>query len=297
MAKELGQIHTVNVSAQASASGDAITVDLPGELSEQLQRNIRWGQFFKCVGIDMSLDTVGTIGGGQVTGSIRYFAPTRGRCDAVRASFKAMKDVMKIQGISMSDNKLYDFRAPMTNTAGFRNRATLDGTNGLALSNAANPGASIFGVHNESQRPTYTGTAGDLFTAGFDTVVQTSGGTDFVLNDTVMFTGDSNVASEELESIPFMMSWTPDSTDLAVQFSWKPDPALYLAVLAGQFQVYVEEINLDGTPTAPALNINISVHVSGWKSIMGDPSKRKRRSTSKKSSARMTKTTTTVVKK
>ena len=295
MAKELGQIHTVNVSGTTSVSGDAITVDLPGELSEQLQRNIRWGQFFKCVGIDMSLDTVGTIGGGQVSGSIRYFAPTRGRCDAVRASFKAMKDVMKIQGISMSDNKLYDFRAPLTNTAGFRNRATLDGTNGLALSNAANPGASIFGVHNESQRPTYTGTAGDLFTAGFDTVVQTAGGTDFVLNDTVMFTGDSNFASEELESIPFMMSWTPDSTDMSVQFSWKPDPALYLAVLAGQFQVYVEEVNLDGT--APALNINISVHVSGWKSIMGDPSKRKRRSRSNSSARAMTKTTTTVVKK
>jgi hypothetical protein len=57
-------------------------------------------------------------------------------------------------------------------------------------------------------------------------------------------------------------------------------------VLAGQFQVYVEEVNLDGT--APALNINISVHVSGWKSIMGDPSKRKSRSSSKKKSKSLT---------
>lgn len=287
MAKELGQIHTVNVNGVVAVSGDNFTVDLPGELSEQLQRNIRWGQFFKCVGIDMTLDTVGTIGGGQVSGSIRYFAPTKGRCDAIRSSFAAMKDIMKLQGISMSDNKLYDFRAPLTNTAGFRNRATLDGVNGLAMSNPSNPGASIFGVHNASQRPTYTGTAGDLFTPGFDTIVQPSSGTDFVLNDSVLFTGDANFASEEFEEIPFMMSWTPDSSDIATQFMWKPDPALYLAIIAGQFQVIVEEVNLDGAPPAPGLNIRIAVHTSGWKSIMGVPSKRK--SSSKKKSNSLTK--------
>ncbi len=280
MAKSLGQIHTVNVSGTVTNAGDDFTIDLPGELTEQLQRNIRWGQFFKCVGIDMSLDTTGVLGGGQVTGSIRYFAPTRGRCDAVRGSFKAMANQMKMQGVSMRDNHMYDFRVPLTNTAGFRNRATLDGVNGLALSNAANPGASIFGVHNRSQQPQFTGTAGDQFQLGFDTLLQGAGGTDFVLNDTVMYTGDSNVASEELESIPFMMTWTPDSTDFAVQFEWRPDPALYLAILCGQFQVIIEEINKDGG--APSLNINVAVHVSGWKSIMGNPDKKSRRTSKKK---------------
>ncbi len=284
MPKSLGQIHTVNVSGVFANSGDDLTVDLPGELSEQLQRNIRWGQFFKCVGIDMNLDTTGIVGGGQVSGSIRYFAPTQGRCAAVRSSFAAMANQMKMQGVSMRDNHMYDFRAPLTNTAGFRNRATLDGVNGLALSNPANPGASIFGVHNRSQQPQYTGTVGDQFQPGFDTLLQSSAGTDFVLNDTILYEANANVASEELETIPFMMSWTPDSTDIAVQFEWRPDPALYLAVLCGQFQVIVEEVNLN--EGAPSLNINVAVHVAGWKSIMGDPGKKKRRSKKRSSRGR-----------
>ncbi len=83
-------------------------------------------------------------------------------------------------------------------------------------------------------------------------------------------------ANVNWEYIPFTLTWTPDTTDLTTVWQWRPDPALFLAVMTGQFQVYVEEVNLDGT--APGLELNMAFMVSGWKSIMGDPSKKKSRS-------------------
>ncbi len=282
-AKSLGQIHTVNNFYPVGASGDLMNIDLPGQLTDQLQRMVRQGNYFKVVGIDMTLDTVGVVGGGQVTGFIRYYAPTKGRCEAFRGAFQSMREVMKTQGISMRDNKLYDFKCPIneaTASTVFPNRATLDGVNGLALRNDTNQGASIFHVHNASVRPTYTGTTGDLFDSGFDTLLQPAvGGTDFVLNDAVPFSGNHNEASLDYEEIPFMLSWTPDTTDIAVSLQWRPDPALFLAVLCGQLQVRVEEVNLDGG--AGAVNLKVATMVSGWKSIMGNPD-RKSRSNSKK---------------
>jgi hypothetical protein len=85
-------------------------------------------------------------------------------------------------------------------------------------------------------------------------------------------------ASLDYQEIPFSLSYTPDSTDLTLTLEWRPDPALFLAVLSGQMQVFVEEINKDGG--AGSLEINISVMVSGWKSIMADPSKKSKRKSS-----------------
>ena len=297
-AKELGMIHTANFELQTGPVGATPgiigTCDVSGVLTTQLQRQIRQGQYFKVCGIDIGIDTTGTTGGGQVSGELRYLAPTRGRCEAYRGAFKAMADVMKLQGISMRDNALYDFRVPLTPAGGtngsivggvqtqFANWATLDGTHALHMvdDSGAVPGAEVFTVHNRSVVPEYTGTAGDLFQPGFDTILQDAlTGTDFVLNDTVMFTGNEHHASTEFESIPFNMTWTPDGTDLAVMFQWKPDPALYLAVMTGQFDVFVEELELDSSNTQ-GLNLYVAVHVAGWKSIMGNPDKKngKRRS-------------------
>ncbi len=276
--KELGQIHTVNSTRAITTSGQSLNIDLPGELTDQLQHMIRCGNYFKLVGIDMALDTVGTVGGGQLTGKIRYYAPTKGRCSAFRGAFKAMADMMKLQGISMRDNRQYDFRVPLNDTSTsvvFPNQATLDGVNGLALNHVAEPGASIFGVHNRSVQPQYTGTAGEQFQPGFDSLIQDSAtGTDFVLNDTVQYTGNEMFASDEYEEIPFMMSWTPDTTDIATIFQWRPDPALYQAILCGQLQIVIEEYNADGG--GAGLNLQTAFHVSGWKSIMGNPDKKRR---------------------
>ena len=295
MAKSLGQIHTANFSTQLVAGSSTpqnfMYVDLPGALTKQLQRQVRWGQYFKVVGIDMTLDTVGVLGGGQVVGYLRYYAPTRGRCDAIKGAFKSMAETMKLQGVSMRDNKMYDFRAPLnefvhtSDPGGFPNQATLGGPDGLALFNTANEYASIFDVHNRSQQPQYTGTASEQFQPGFETLLQQDGATatDFVLQDEVMLTGNENIAETEYETIPFTMTWTPDSTDLAVSVQWRPDPALYLAVLTGQLSMVIEEANYDGGNTS-GLNIDVAVHVSGWKSIMGNPDRKRRKGTRHKKS-------------
>ncbi len=290
-AKELGQIHTVNY--RHKTSGIAITpsnflnIDLPGQLTSQLQTMVRAGTYHKVVGIDIGLDTEGTVGGGQITGHFRYYAPTQGRCEAFRGAFKAMKDTFKTQGITTVTNKMYDFRAPLNEftvqNGPFPNQATLDGATGLALNHSSNPKASIFAVHNRSVQPGQTlPSAGDVFGAGFDTLLQSgSGATDFVLNDVVPFSGNRDIASAEYEKIPFMLTWTPDSTDLSTVWQWRPDPALYLAVLCGQLQMIIEEINLDDD--ASGLNVEVAIMVSGWKSVMGDPSRKsKRKSSSKK---------------
>ncbi len=284
MAKSLGQIHHVDYSFGTAASGDRFNMDLAGSLTEQLQTLVRCGTYHKVVGLDMTLTAVGTVGGGQVTGHILYYAPTRGRCEAFRSAFQSMKSQMKIQGIDMHENKMYDFRAPINQVGDnvFSNQATLDGNVGLALNHTTADGASIFGVHNRSVQPQYTGTAGEQFPAGFDTLLggPSSSDVDFVLNDRAMYTGNENYASTDYQKIPFTLSYTPDSTDLTISLEWRPDPALFVAVMCGQMQVVVEEINKDGG--AGTLELNVSVMVSGWKSIMGDPSKKsKRKSTSK----------------
>lgn len=294
MAKELGQIHTVNYTQRVTFGGavaqNAILVDLPGQLTSQLQTLIRWGTYHKVVGIDITLDRlqgfpVGATRGGQVSGYIRYYAPTKGRCEAVRGAFDAMKTVMKNQGISMSDNRMYDFKAPINEeihlSGDFENQATLDGVSGLALFNSSNPPASIFNVHNESVRPVQDSTA-DLFSSGFSTLQNPVGGTDFVLNDTVAYSGNRDGASTEYETIPFQCTYDPDSGNVTT-FQWRPDPALYLAILCGQMSVVVQNIEFDGEPTpTTGLDLNLSVMVSGWKSIMSKPKSRRSKSSKKK---------------
>ncbi len=282
--KELGMIHTANHSVAVTSAGDIFNLDPAGVLTSQLQRMVRHGNFFKIVGIDIGVDTVGTVGGGQVTGSLLYYAPTRGRCAAFRGAFRSMAEVMKVQGISMRDNPMYDFRVPLNpyGTNDLENQATLAGgssaNDGLFMSvdgSSVGEGHGVFEIHNRSVQPQYTGTAGNLYQPGFDTLLQTNAsGTDFVLNDTVPFTGNEDFADAEMEKIPFVISWTPDSTDIAVQFEWRPDPALYLAVMTGQFQLSVEELNLDNS--APGLNLRIAIHIAGWKSIMGNPDTKKK---------------------
>lgn len=285
MAKELGQIHTVNYAqavANVGAAQDAILIDLPGQLTNQLQTMVRWGTYHKVVGIDITVDKtqiVGSTRGGQISGFIQYYAPTKGRCEAVRGAFQAMKTVMENQGISMSANRMYDFKAPINDnphlSGAYPNRATLDGVNGLALFNVGTPSASIFNVHNESVRPSQGGVPTDLYSSGFATLQNPAGGTDFVLNDVQAYSGNRDGASTEYETIPFQVTFDPDSGTVTT-FQWRPDPALFLAVLCGQMTVVVNNIDIDGTPTPPSnLDLNVSVMVSGWKSIMSKPKSRR----------------------
>ncbi len=286
MAKSLGQIHNVNFRAGTINNiNEKYNLDLAGELTNQLQRMVRAGTFHKVVGIDMTLEPVGlSTHGASIAGRIRYYTPTRGRCEAFRGAFRSAAELMKSQGVNMRDNKMYDFRAPLNNEATlntFVNRATLDGTNGLALNHGTVSGASIFGVHNEGVQPVSSTAAGDVFTSGFDTILQGAGGTDFVLNDQLPFTGNPLEASTQYEEIPFTVAYVPgggSQSGQTVKFEFRPDPALYIAVMCGQMQIVIDELDVVGTPAG--YDIEVSVQVAGWKSIMGAPDKRSKKKTS-----------------
>lgn len=274
-AKELGMIHSAEYQySVSSADNNSLltgTVDLPLVLSNQLQRLVRQGNFFKVVGIDFQLNPLaGT--SGSVSGFLRYFAPTKGRCAAYRQAFKAMADMMKTQGISMRDNANYDFRVGLTNNPQvgitIPNNASLDGTTGLALAHATSTGASVFGVYNDSVAPTTTGVP--TFSEGFDTILAAGAAkTDFVLDETLMYSGNEHEAGLTLDQIPFTISYGANDTTVTVQ--WRPDPALYVAVMTGQFEVFIDDCS-----SANPLELDIVVMTSGWKSIMGNPDKQRR---------------------
>ncbi len=279
--KELGMIHTVNFECTVDSDSDKYLLDLPQELSSQLNTLVRQGNMFKIVGIDMNVtDTGAGDNGGQVSGFLRYYAPTKGRCSAYRAAFDAMRTAMKLQGISMKDNKQYDFRTVLSplsnylNSADIVNVASLTGSDELVLHTdlvGFPDNCKVFSVHNGSVDPVSDDPPG--FSAGFNTMGVQTTPTDFVLQDGLLFSGNHESANTQTEKIPFQLSYTPGSTDISVSLQWRPDPALYLAIMTGQFELEVDELDIDGEGTG--LKIAVAIMVSGWKSIMGNPDKKK----------------------
>ena len=281
-AKELGMIHSVNftrrIDSSNTAAGGAVLLDLPGQLSEQLQRLIRQGQYFKVAGIDMSCQPLGAATAATVTGILRYYAPTKGRCAAYRAAFKAMAEAMKVQGITMRDNHFYDFKVSPRDSSLYvndlQNCASFDGVTELTLAGVAPNG--VFDVYNSSVQPNQL-TA--TFSDGFG--VFGSAGNNFVVNEGQQgYLGtDGRIAEDEFEEIPFSLSWSNTGDVSAMNFQWRPDPALYLAVMCGAFDIIFNEVDVIG---ATQVDLEINVMVAGWKSIMGNPDKKRRRRRKKK---------------
>jgi hypothetical protein len=266
MAKELGQIHTVNYRVSGiSADSDIAILDLSGELSKQLQHQIRQGNYFKVVGIDMTITDQGLgDGGGQASGFLEYWSPTRGRCKAYRDAFAAMRSAMKLQGISMTTNPNYDFRVSwkeeksldVNGATPLGNRASLDGTNDLVFYGGSNPSNEVFTVHNNSVTPVNTGVPS--FQTGFNTMGVQNTPTDFVRDEQDLgYTGNEMFANINAEAIPFQLSYTPGSTDIADTLQWRPDPALYIAMAFGQLRLKIDELDLDDD--VDALNMDIAV--------------------------------------
>ena len=256
-AKELGMLHSVNFSQNLSdGSTDIYNHDLAGQLTEQLQRMVRQGQYFKVAGIDIGLSVSGASAtanlAASVTGRLRYYAPTRGRCEAYRDAFKTMAEAMKGQGISMRDNKFYDFRVPLrdsttyANVTPFANGATFNGADELAMNKAAPNG--VFQVHNESVQPIQTSAT---FSDGFS--LYGSGGNNWVLNPATQgYQGNHMIADDEFEEIPFQLALDTSATQANNQtltWQWRPDPALYLAVLAGQFELRIDDCEIESSST------------------------------------------------
>jgi len=311
-AKELGMIHTVDFNFETATTADkgvsnAFLADLSQELSTQLQRNIRQGQYYKLVGIDATIsspENVPLLEGteGFVKGRFRWFLPTQGRCEAYRTAFKQMMAQMKNQGINVRDNVMYDFRTLPRNITNYdyntvfsplKNLASLDGQTVLALTANTMTGTEVFDTHNENINDKNTGTP--EFTSGLNTplsLIQTP--QNYVLNEGNIYSGNHMIADTDLEETQFTMAYSVVNGEMNSQpLQWRPDPALYVAIMCGQVEIVLDEIEADGgdPPTSfDAIELDFSFHVAGWKSIMGSPkSKRSRRSRKTHSSPKSSK--------
>ncbi len=302
MPKSLGQIHTANwtISNITGASDPSAAIpnigilDCAAKLTDTLQHMVRTGNIFKVVGIDMTLEDYGAdFGGGQISGRLEYYAPTKGRCAAMRNAWDFQKRNLRNNGIDYWKNHNYDFRPILgeptfyqglvgAEYVDFRNVATI-GAEPFVLSGGTSNRQKVFEVWNESLDP--QGGLADVFDQGF--VGGVKPGEDFVSNESRIIQTPDGYADTSLQWIPFQMSWEPTSTDISVSIEWRPDPALYLSVLCGQFQLIIEEFDSDGETSA--LTMRVAIHVAGWKSCMSSGKKKRRsrkRSSSKKGGKR-----------
>ena len=152
----------------------------------------------------------------------------------------------------------------------FGNQASLElvgGVSGaLCLANGPAGFKTIFDTYNENISPGLP--AAPTFSDGFRVIDGATTG-DMVLNEERYLVSRVPTADPNPEVIPFQLSLDTGDDIASPTFQWRPDPALYLSVLTGQFRVYVElssETNID---------CDITFHVAGWKSILG--SKKRRR--------------------
>lgn len=295
MAKSLGQIHTVNyelLEAGAGLStGQNYLIDLPGELTKQLQHMVRMMSSFKVVGIDLAIGQ--PIGGSDpvdvsVDGNVYYYAPTAGRVEACKQAYSAVRRMMKLSGVDPSHAITYDFRPPMVDPAAcvngddFFNQASIE-DNGLAscLANGPVGSSSIFGIYNQGILPRQTYGTSTGFEEGFDIGLRSNADSaDWTLNEGVILSAlTTPKASEEMEAIPFNLAFSNEVTTTETGFSdtfmWRPDPALYLSVLTGQLVVSLDQVEIDGE--ADETLLNLAVHVAGWKSILRRHGRKKRR--------------------
>ncbi len=279
MAKSLGQIHTVNWDAKEfTTTGDKYLCDASQELTQQLSHMVRNSNSFKLVGLDLICTQVGGTGPASVSGSIRYFSPSKGRVQAYKDAYHAIRRGMRLNGVNVRQNKQYDFRVALAdlstylNGPDFVNIASIagggaPGNNGQLVLSAEGITAnskSVFSTYNLDRQPVSSGTP--TFSAGYNILSPSGSISDFVDNEGLFWDGMKNEANDEWEEIPFQLSWTPTSDDTAFTFQWRPDPALYVSLMMGQFEIVLDEIDSSSEP----VRIEIAAHFAGWKSMVAN---------------------------
>lgn len=304
MAKSLGQIHTTHfnyeVPETAIGAGDAFLCDGSAELSKQFNRNIRMMSIYKLVGADLVVQlpdqaALGPTTSAVVKGRLRYFQPTKGRCNALRDAYQQFRTMAKAQGVDPSKNKLFDFRViprPLTeypaNVPPFSdqeifNTSTFDGTNPLVM-RGGGAGHTVFTSYNEGIRPRDGSVVAGDFASGLDTW-QSGTQTDFVLNEGTIQSGNPLYADEEMEQIPFELAFDIVAGQYrADTLQWRPDPALYIGILGGFVEVILDEVAAEGTGPIDGVEMDVSLHWAGWKSIVREPKSRRMTSSRKHSS-------------
>lgn len=288
MPKSLGQIHTceyVHTVTSPPGGGNAgqsnLLLDLSGVLTDQLQHMVRCGgNTFKMVGVDIAAELSDTTGSDpasvSLSGVLRYYAPTAGRCAAMREAWEATKRAFKLQGINYRSNQNYDWRpliqSGLSNAGDFKNQASIEVLSGsptpLYIKDQSASTTGIFENWNNSVGNQQVG-APD-FSVGWN-IMQNTVEQDYVLNEgSYLKAGGRMYADESFEEIPFQIALDLEGGQASTTFQFRPDPALYQSILAGQIificeDVVFSNVNAGNTPT---LDLNISVYVSGWKSIM-----------------------------
>lgn len=296
MPKSLGQIHTVNYENLDDSAGGGFSagaqwlIDLPGQLTEQLQHMCRAMCSYKLVGIDMNVDQPdGSNDPLDVAmfGKIKYYAPTQGRVKALQMAYDSVRRMMKLSGVTPTDSITYDFRPPiadpatMLNGTDFGNQASIE-DNGLATCLANGPGSSnIFGLYNQGIVPRQVVGTTAFFEEGFAIGLRSNAASaDWTLNEKIYLSAlTAPVAEEEYESIPWALAYNSNvanESSFANNFQWRPDPALYLSILTGQLILEVDQVEFSGEGSQYTLNA--AFHVAGWKSILGTRHKKRRHS-------------------
>lgn len=286
MPKSLGQIHTVDFNYEClptlTGTSNAFLCDGSGALSKQFNRNIRMMQIYKLVGADLVVQVPDSAGFSDtdrviVKGRMRYFQPTKGRCAALRDAYQQFRSMAKAQGVSPQKNKLFDFRVlprPFdqyphnANWGPIYNLATLDGTDSLCMTGGST-GISVFDSYNAGVAPKDATVTDADFASGLNTW-QAGIQTDFVLNEGTIQSGNSDIADLELEEIPFELAFDLSARRVAT-LQWRPDPALYIGVLGGWVEIVLDEIKASvesGGSGAAAVEMDVSLHFAGWKSIV-----------------------------
>lgn len=306
MPKSLGQIHTCDFNYEQATSlvGTPFLCDSSAKLSTQFNRNIRMLQTYKWVGADLVVQLPEDIGTGTqsdrviIKGRMRYFAPTKGRCDALRDAFSQFKENARYQAVSPMKNKLFDFRvlprakseylnAVAQPSTFFKtsdllyNLTTMDGTNELAMIAGNNPGNEVFTSYNENVRPQETNVTDTDFSSGLTTQLGTLvTQTDFVLDEGLIQAGNPNIADVKMEEIPFTLSYD-GTARRTMSLQWRPDPALFVSVLGGFVEIIIDEATADGAAggvgALDGFEVDCSLHWAGWKSIAKPRSSRSRK--------------------
>jgi len=301
MPKSLGQIHTTSFNYEglttAITDDNAFLADSSAALSTQFNRNIRMMQSYKWVGADLVVqlpENMNPFGSEStevsVKGRMRYFAPTKGRCNALRTAYQQFKETAKQQGVNPSNNKLFDFRVlpralsnyPMNSSPysshPIYNITTLDGVRSLTMVDGGSSTVECFTSYNIGVSPEDTAVSSADFASGLQTQVGTLlTQTDFVLEEGRIQTGNPLIADIELEEIPFVLTFNSvDKRTASLQ--WRPDPALYVSVLGGFVEIVLDEISASGAGGATpfeGFEMDLALHWAGWKSIVQPPSKKK----------------------
>lgn len=281
-------IHTVDYDmalGSAANGGYPILLDLSSELTKSTNSLQRQGQSYFVGGIDIVVQNTdnndpptgnpGTYS--QVTGEIRYLAPTKGRVAAFKAGYRQWREALKNAGIK--PNRFQDFRvtplgksqyANLVNGVDnqsyppFVNLATLDGVRPLACTNNVSAGYELFTTHNAQQAYTQP-SASDQSPVGLTRRIDTATGgpIDFVEDEEVLFSGWSMEATTDYVSIPFSASW--DDQNNVYTYHWDPSPNAYLSIMCGWLEIVVQDLVTDGDSAigAPLFDMKVSVDILG----------------------------------